>query len=70
MDNEYKEVVLAARVVQGLIGFNGPALKENQNIDLVFIKALIIATCTIEAIKNGMDIKNGIRKFIYGLFFD
>lgn len=65
-DDGHEEIVLAARVVKGLIAFNRPTMIRNANIDLVFVKALVIATCTVEAVKNGVEMKNEFRDFIHG----
>lgn len=68
INEQWKELVLAARVVKGLIGFNQPTLIISTEIDLYFLKALLFATCTLDGLKKGTPIKDGIREFIHGTF--
>lgn len=47
-----KEVTLAARAVQGLLWMNELSRRKNTAKDKVFIKALLIAACTLKNIHS------------------
>lgn len=51
-DGPLKEVNLANRVVKGLISMNEPNRRGNVSKDKTFIKALLIATCTLQTIRD------------------
>lgn len=57
-DREYmiggtsQKVVMCSRAVIGLVSLNQPGRRENQEKDKIFIKALLLAVCTLETIKR------------------
>lgn len=64
--DSFKEVWLQAKVVDGLIKTNKK--KPSEKFDLVFMKALLVAFCTIKAIQAGNPIEEGMLELLKDLF--
>lgn len=63
------EITLAARVVQGLLLMNESSRRKDVSKDKVFIKALLIAICTLKTIynlKENQTLPKSILSFIKG----
>lgn len=68
-NNTSVEIKLAARVVQGLLLMNESNHRKDVSKDTVFIKALLIATCTLKTIynlKENQTLPKSILSFIKG----
>lgn len=71
-DATFEEVRLANRVIEGLLSMNAPGRREDPSKDKTFIKALLIATCTLQAIRQYKDEQlppKGILSFVKGEVF-
>lgn len=65
MNDNYKEVQLSIRAINVLIKLNTE--KRNDGCaDRTFIKALLIAICTIKNIQQNIRIQDGIMEFMHG----
>lgn len=51
-NNGSQNVSIAAAVVERLIGLNQPGRRENTTKDKTFVKALLIAVCSLQFIRN------------------
>lgn len=60
------EIKLSNKAVEGLIRFNSDILRKNTNVDMLFIKALIIGTCSPLSIENDRKIPKTVYGFIKG----
>lgn len=61
----FEEVVLSAHVIGGLIKWNEKE-RGNQQMDKVFLKALLIGVFTIKVIKSAAKIDKFLLKFVKG----
>lgn len=71
VNGENHEVKIAAKVVNGLIALNQPGRRENIDKDNSFIKALLIAVCSLNRIKTlqaNENLPKGMKNFIKGEF--
>lgn len=63
---EFKEVLLSARVVMGLVTLNGKK-RNDMKTDKVFLKALVIGVCTLKRVKESPSpFDEGIVQFVKG----
>lgn len=62
----YKEVLLSARLVNGLSNVNQTPRRNDVNLDKVFLKGLIIGICTVKGINTSPTFDEGILDFIKG----
>lgn len=68
MCDGFREVSLSARAVTGLIKLNAEK-RTNTNVDKIFVKALVIAVCTLQRFKeSAMPFSDGDIEFIKGSF--
>lgn len=67
INNRFEEKKIAAVVVEVLKCFNDGENRKNSGLDCAFVKTLVIALCTKNAIKNGAPIHKDVKIFIKGL---
>lgn len=66
--SEFREVSLSARAVTGLIKLNTEK-RTNKSVDKIFIKALVIAVCSLQRIKDSaIPFNDGDIEFMKGIF--
>lgn len=70
IDGNFEEVKMPARLVKGLMRLNQPGTREIVDLDKTYVKALVIALFTVKAIKDGLEMKKDMLKFMKGLFLE